>query len=101
MRVGLPLRVPMDALRQGLLRSSPSDDDGAAVEPAEAETGEGLVVQPLMVAQETNGDLLAEVHSLLTIGPPMHAGGITTKGDVGGELIEFASHGQRCSVRKE
>ncbi len=80
---------------------SPSDGDGATVELAQAKASEWFVVQQLVIAQKSNGDLFAEIHSLITIGAPMHARSIAAKRDVGGQLIEFTTDGQHSSMGNE
>src|SRR4051812_25495060 len=62
------------------------------------EAVELLVVAGPLVAQDADGELLADPHRLQGVRAPVHAGDVAAGRDVGGELVELASHRQGRAV---
>src|SRR5262245_61023363 len=70
-----------------------SDRDRRAVELCEGEAAT-LVVGGLLLLEDADGDLLAQLERLAVVCPPVDAGEVAPHGDVGGHLVQLAADGQ-------
>src|SRR5438874_4835410 len=71
-----------------------SNRDGCALKRRERQAGKVLIVSRTEVSHNADSHRLAELEPLTNVRPPMESSGITAKADVGGELVQFASHNQ-------
>src|SRR2546427_388297 len=75
--------------------ASQSDCYRCPVEFGEREAAESFVVAAAVIAQHADGHGLAEFQRFGGIGAPMHTGHVAANGDIGRQLVEFASDRER------